>query len=285
MSSPKAAFHPRNIHSKGYDFTRLTAFNPDLSEWVITLKGRQTIDFSNPNAVLSLNSSLLKAHYDIQYWSIPEQNLCPAVPSRVDYIHYIADLVSKEDKVRILDIGTGSSCIYPLLGTRVYGWQFVGSDIDSQSLGNAQRIIDKNNLGKQIILRKQLNAEYVLDGIVKDDDSFDVVICNPPFYRSEEDAQISNRRKTTNLKTPNGRNFSGRHNELICPGGEHRFLNRYLYESTAYAEQCKWFTALVSQKQTAKSLEKSAAKLGVDTFNVIQMKHGNKVSRLVIWSY
>jgi hypothetical protein len=32
--------------------------------------------------------------------------------------------------VRGLDVGTGASAIYPLLGARVYGWSFLGTDID-----------------------------------------------------------------------------------------------------------------------------------------------------------
>jgi len=36
--------------------------------------------------------------------------------------------------VRGLDIGTGASAIYPLLGARVYGWSFLGTDIDEYVL-------------------------------------------------------------------------------------------------------------------------------------------------------
>jgi 23S rRNA A1618 N6-methylase RlmF len=32
--------------------------------------------------------------------------------------------------VRGIDVGTGASAIYPLLGTSVYGWAFLATDID-----------------------------------------------------------------------------------------------------------------------------------------------------------
>lgn len=46
----------------------------------------------------------------------------------------------------LLDIGVGASCIYPLLGCRMFGWNFFGSDIDNESLNWANQIIEANNL-------------------------------------------------------------------------------------------------------------------------------------------
>tara|TARA_R110002049_G_scaffold285775_4_gene467314 strand:+ start:7279 stop:7518 length:240 start_codon:yes stop_codon:yes gene_type:complete len=72
---------------------------------------------------------------------------------RVDYVHHISDLLKSskiEDNIAILDIGTGASCIYPILGNAEYSWTFVGTDIDETSLKQAQSIINKNNL-KEVI--------------------------------------------------------------------------------------------------------------------------------------
>lgn len=35
-----------------------------------------------------------------------------------------------DEGIRGLDIGTGASAIYPLLGAKVYGWAFIATDID-----------------------------------------------------------------------------------------------------------------------------------------------------------
>ncbi|KAF3796410.1 Ribosomal RNA large subunit methyltransferase F [Nymphaea thermarum] len=67
---------------------------------------------------------------------IPDGQLCPTVPNRSNYIHWIEDLLSSEvivkpdagEGVRGFDIGTGANCIYPLIGASLYGWSFVGSD-------------------------------------------------------------------------------------------------------------------------------------------------------------
>lgn len=69
---------------------------------------------------------------------IPDGQLCPTVPNRSNYIHWVEDLLSSDiipntistaGKVRGFDIGTGANCIYPLLGASLMGWSFVGSGI------------------------------------------------------------------------------------------------------------------------------------------------------------
>jgi 23S rRNA A1618 N6-methylase RlmF len=41
--------------------------------------------------------SLLISYYDIQKWDIPTHYLCPPIPGRADYIHYIADLLAESN--------------------------------------------------------------------------------------------------------------------------------------------------------------------------------------------
>ncbi len=67
-----------------------------------------------------LNKALLAAHYDIEYWDIPDTYLCPPIPGRADYVHRVAELLDVEvkgkyvhHKVRALDVGVGANCIYP----------------------------------------------------------------------------------------------------------------------------------------------------------------------------
>ena len=71
---------------------------------------------------------------------IPDGQLCPTVPNRSNYIHWIEDLLASDiipktntsgGNVRGFDIGTGANCIYPLLGSSLLGWSFVGSGSSS----------------------------------------------------------------------------------------------------------------------------------------------------------
>jgi 23S rRNA A1618 N6-methylase RlmF len=94
---------------------------------------------------------------------LSNNHLCPPVPNRLNYLCWLSELFEFErirpniDKVQyslipLLDIGVGASCIYPLLGSRMYGWNFYGSDIDQESLVWANEIINVNNLQNSIKL-------------------------------------------------------------------------------------------------------------------------------------
>jgi 23S rRNA (adenine1618-N6)-methyltransferase len=278
--------HPKNKFNKGYNFDALIAIHPTLKEYVSTNEfGVITIDFSIPEAVKELNKALLFSYDTLAVWDFPDENLCPPIPGRLDYIHYLADLISSEEEVTILDIGTGATCIYPLLGVAEYNWNFVATDIDLDSLDTAQDIIDDNNLDGNIKLRQQFNEQQILKGIIEENDSFSAVMCNPPFYKSAEEAQGANKRKNRNLGNNAVRNFSGNNNELWYIGGEKAFLHNYLYESSLYPNKSKWYTSLVSKKENVQSLEKSSKKLGAKEFKIISMSQGNKITRIACWRF
>ncbi len=278
--------HPKNKFNQGYNFEELIKTNPILKAFVSKNKyNNLSIDFSNPKAVKELNKALLFSYGKISIWDFPDENLCPPIPGRLDYILHLADLLSSKKNIKILDIGTGATCIYPLLGVAEFNWQFVGTDIDLDSLDSAQDIIDDNDLYANIQLRQQFDEQHILKGILEKDDYFSAIMCNPPFYKSAEEARGANRRKNRNLGNNAVRNFSGNNNELWYVGGEKAFLHNYLYESSLYKTSSKWFTSLVSKKENVESLEKSSKKLGAKNFKVIPLHQGNKVVRIVCWQF
>ncbi len=266
---------------------------PSLEQFVFENKFKtRTIDFAKPRAVKALNKALLIKYYNISFWEFPDTNLCPPIPGRVDYIHHLCDLLKRSGiaaNVSILDIGTGATCIYPLLGNSEYNWTFVGSDIDKNSLKNAKSIINRNRLSSSITLRFQKDSSHVLSNIIKDTDAFSASMCNPPFYKSEKDAKAENKRKLKGLnkegQTLETRNFSGQSNELYYNGGEKAFLHNYLYESSLFKEQCHWFTSLVSKKDLLKGMYSSLNKLGATDIKTVNMGQGNKISRMVAWTF
>jgi 23S rRNA (adenine1618-N6)-methyltransferase len=87
--------HERNAHRAGYDFAALTRALPELARHVrLNPNGGETIDFADPAAVLALNRALLRHHYGVTEWEVPAGFLCPPIPSRADYLHYLADLLA-----------------------------------------------------------------------------------------------------------------------------------------------------------------------------------------------
>lgn len=290
----KAKLHPRNQHSEGYDFVRLVAQTPELEPFTISNpRGQTTVDFQDVGAVRMLNRALLKTHYDIDFWDIPAGYLCPPIPGRVDYIHYLADLLAGSNNqeiprgrhIKALDIGTGASLVYPLLGQSEYGWHFTGSDIDAGALKSAKQICELNGL--KITLRRQNEPENVFRGVVKANDAFHVTLCNPPFHSSMEQANKGTQRKWANLGKGRSEklNFGGQNAELWCPGGEIKFIARVIEQSMEFADQCLWFTSLVSKKDNLQPLQRILKRTRVADFKVVEMAQGQKVSRFIAWTY
>ncbi|NUO03611.1 MAG: 23S rRNA (adenine(1618)-N(6))-methyltransferase RlmF [Saprospiraceae bacterium] len=295
----KTKLHPRNLHRERYDFNLLTGAYPPLAPFVhLNRYQDESIDFSDPEAVKTLNKALLKQYYGVENWDIPPGYLCPPIPGRADYLHYIADLLGASNqgkiptgkKVVCLDIGVGANCAYPIIGSAVYKWRFIGSDIDPVALESANRILDANPFLKtSIVCRLQPNPKQILEGILEKDEYIDVAICNPPFHDSGETAQASTLRKLNHLSkkkvTQPTRNFGGQAGELWCEGGEKTFITNMIGESKTFATSCFWFSTLVSNADHLKSLYHVLADAGATDVKTISMGQGNKISRILAWSF
>lgn len=295
----KKNLHSRNQHRLGYDFDSLIKILPELKNFVgINEHQIQTLDFSNPDAVKALNKALLLAYYDIHFWEIPSTFLCPPIPGRVDYIHYLADLLAqsnngiipKGEAVQGLDIGVGANCIYPILGNAVYGWSFVGTDIDEKAIQNCKKIIEKNpKLMDAISLQLQTEPRFIFKNIMESGDKFAFTICNPPFHNSKEEATKVALRKVNNLNTNKTNtptlNFGGQNAELWCPGGELGFITQMIYESAKYPMHCLWYTTLVSKQAHLNSLYKTLNKVNAANITTIDMAQGQKTSRILAWTF
>lgn len=305
MSEGKPELHPRNRHRDRYDFPDLIQGSPELSKYVAkNAYGDESVDFTDPKAVLALNRAILKRFYGVAGWDIPAQYLCPPIPGRADYVHHLADLlgsgheggIPRGPKVRILDIGVGASCVYPIIAQSEYGWSFVGSDIDSVALSSAQRILDANpTLRKQVELRLQRSPLDAMKGVVKPGETFDAVICNPPFHSSPEEAQDRSRRKWRNLgktaaigttynQTP-VLNFGGQSTELWCEGGEAAFVRRMVEESAQMPSTCLWYTSLVSRDTNLPGIYGALDRAGAVDGGTMEMAQGQKKSRIVAWTF
>ncbi|RMA81305.1 23S rRNA (adenine(1618)-N(6))-methyltransferase RlmF [Umboniibacter marinipuniceus] len=291
----QSPLHPRNPHRGRYDLFALGKTHKPLNGFIQrNPMGGKTINFANPSAVVALNTALLKHYYGLKAWHIPKGFLCPPIPGRADYIHHLADLLGEPNfnpTIRVLDIGTGANLIYPIIAQHSYGWKVVGTDINTQALNNAQTLIEENSLGASISLRHQADPRAILAGIINADDSFDAVLCNPPFHRSAEEANAGSERKTRQLsrhkrkKMPVGLNFGGSNAELWCEGGEVWFVSQMIRESERYATQVKWFSSLVAKQEDMPAIIRLLKKTANCQYQVIDMAQGNKVSRLVAWRF
>lgn len=299
MNTTKTSgFHPKNKHHGKYDFNALQKSNPDLTAFVsVNEFGTETIDFSNPDAVKALNKSLLLHFYGLKTWDIPKGFLCPPIPGRAEYIHRAADVLEEtygtlqtKHQIRVLDIGVGANCIYPIIGVAEYDWKFVGSEIDKEAFKAAKSNINSNQkLSEKVSLRIQTSKRNIFKNIIQPDDRFDITICNPPFHSSREEATKGNIRKNKNLGNHEAAqkptlNFGGVNNELWCEGGELAFITNMIYESVHFQSQVKWFSTLVSKKDNVKPLFSHLKRVKA-TYQITEMQHGNKVSRILFWKF
>lgn len=296
----KTQLHPRNRHRARYDFPALVAALPALEPFVgPNAWGDVSLDFADPQAVKMLNRALLKHHYGIEHWDIPAHYLCPPIPGRADYLHYLADLLAQDNQgdipggqhVAVLDIGVGANCIYPIIGHCEYGWRFTGTETDPVALGSAKSIVAMNPLlSRHVRLRRQHNADAMFNGMIGATARFDATLCNPPFHASAQEAQAATRRKLTNLgkSAPTAipvQNFGGQANELWCEGGELRFVGAMVAQSVAYGKNCLWFTSLISKHTTLPALYQAIEQAGAEDVRTVEMAQGQKVSRFVAWTF
>jgi 23S rRNA (adenine1618-N6)-methyltransferase len=285
-----------------YNFPELIQELPELAPFVKTnAYGNESIDFFNAEAVKLLNKALLKKNYGVANWDIPENYLCPPIPGRAEYLHQIADLLNSnnpnflQDKklgnnIRVLDVGVGANCIYPIIGVHEYNWNFVGSDIDEKAIAASQKIVNENDsLQHKITLRHQKNAHDIFHGIILPEEKFQLTVCNPPFHASLQEAQQGNLRKNRNLKNSRNAkvqlNFGGQGTELWCEGGEETFIEKMILQSAVYANQVEWFSTLVSKESTLKKIQLKLEYVDARDMRIIPMQLGNKVSRIVAWKF
>lgn len=295
----KPSLHPRNKHKGRYDLKALRLTNPELKEFVAKNKyGNLSVDFFNPNAVKALNKALLIEHYGLEYWDIPDGFLCPPIPGRADYIHHIADVIAESNggvlvkgaHIKCLDIGVGANCVYPIIGNSSYGWSFIVSDIDQKAIDVAQKIADSNTVLKgKVEFRLQPQPEHIFSGVLNSNEKVDFTICNPPFHATQAESEAGTLRKLSNLKKKRVKkaelNFSGQGGELWTDGGEKRFVLNMINESAQFPNNTAWYSTLVSKQSNLRSFYDRLEKVGVVEHKTTPMGQGNKMSRIIAWTF
>jgi len=111
----------------------------------------------------------------------------------------LVDLVlkeHKEDKLRVLDLGTGSGCIAAAIKANRPSWDVYASDISDFALEVAKK--NFKNLNLDI---KTYQSDFLKD--IKDD--FDIIISNPPYIYQEDkevDKEVRDYEPSLALFTP-----------------------------------------------------------------------------------
>jgi 23S rRNA (adenine1618-N6)-methyltransferase len=166
----------------------------------------------------------------------------------------------------------------------------VGSDVDPVAIKSARQIVASNDfLPGAIECRLQKTSTHIFKGIIKPGEVFHLSICNPPFHSSLEEARAGTDRKWKNLGIKKGSktslNFGGQNQEIWCEGGEGGFVYNMIEESAQMPASCLWYSTLISKSSNLQNVYKSLKKVEAAEVKTIEMAQGQKVSRIVAWTF
>jgi 23S rRNA A1618 N6-methylase RlmF len=234
------------------------------------------IDFTDAEASKELTRIILKNDFNLE-WDMPLNHLIPPVMNRVNYIYWINDLIKIKcfnENIKGIDIGVGASCIYPLLGTSIYGWKFLGTEIDKESVNFSNENIKRNKLENEISIIYNDNNTLILNGIIPKDEIFDFCMCNPPFFSNELESERNNPKTIC----------TGNKNELMTEGGELQFISQIITDSLLLKNQICWFTSMIGKKETLKSLKLKLNDLNINYY-ITEFINGNITRWGIAWSF
>ncbi|KAL2037556.1 hypothetical protein N7G274_009668 [Stereocaulon virgatum] len=280
----------KDLYKDELDFAALALQSPAFNKF---LKSNGQVDFSNPEAVQQLTKSLLERDFKLKL-ELPNDRLCPPVPNRFNYILWIQDLLDTTSDsytdtydpnrdVVGLDIGTGASCIYPLIGcSQRPKWRFAATDIDEKNLTYARSNISQNNLKLRVRpYQTNYNEPLIpLDAIHLE--SIDFCMCNPPFYSSTADLLLSAAAKSR----PPHSACTGADVEMVTSGGEVAFVNRMIAESRVLGNRCQWYTSMLGKYSSVESIVENLHAAEVHNWAVKDLVQGTKTRRWTVgWSW
>ncbi|MBU2046686.1 MAG: RlmF-related methyltransferase, partial [Bacteroidetes bacterium] len=80
-------------------------------------------------------------------------------------------------------------------------------------------------------------------------------------------------------------NFGGQNRELWCHGGENKFVYEMIHQSKEFANSCLWFSTLISNKAHLKNAYAQLEKMEAAAVKTLPMGQGNKISRVLAWTF
>ena len=201
-------------------------------------------DYKDEKLQIRFVQILLSKYYNIPQWHLLPGRLVPHPKLREQYLHWISHLplnihsggdteneYNHPENIRILEIGTGSNCIFPLLCGKHFKWEIVSTDIDSEALEEAEILLKENNIEDIAQLRLQKDPTNIYINIINEGEFFHYAIANPPYYDSMVGIEIA----TSRLKVM----------EYMTKGGELEFVRGMIRESLGFRANVGWFSTIV----------------------------------------
>ncbi|CAG9813635.1 unnamed protein product [Phaedon cochleariae] len=277
--------HPRNIYKSPPNFKQLALDYPEFREFLKQdITGKVNIDFQNVKSLRALSCTLLKNDFGLEV-EMPLNKLIPTIPLRLNYILWLEDLMSltgKKEGVKGIDIGTGASCVYPLLAAKKNKWSMVATEVDKESISYARKNIERNNM-QDLIEVTEVDKNTFLK-IIAENGDYDFCMCNPPFFASTQ--ELGSGMNTRNLSRPRPKNsFCASVNEVVVKGGEVDFISCLINESKEVGEAVKIYSTMVGHKKYLPQLKKLLREVQVTSFKETEFCQGNTTRWGLAWTF
>ncbi|KAM5273487.1 RNA N(6)-adenosine-methyltransferase METTL16 [Ctenodactylus gundi] len=284
------SMHARNRYKdKPPDFAYLASKYPDFKQHVqINLNGRVSLNFKDPEAVRALTCTLLREDFGLSI-DIPLERLIPTVPLRLNYIHWVEDLIGHQDSDkntlrRGIDIGTGASCIYPLLGATLNGWYFLATEVDDMCFNYAKKNVEQNNLSDLIKVVKVPQKTLLMDALKEESEIiYDFCMCNPPFFANQLEAKGVNSRNPR--RPPPSSVNTGGITEIMAEGGELEFVKRIIHDSLQLKKRLRWYSCMLGKKCSLAPLKEELRIQGVPKVTFTEFCQGRTMRWALAWSF
>lgn len=316
MPNFNAFMHRRNIFRKEPDFKKLACDYQELKQFMTSSsKNRLKFDFKNPDALRALTCALLHRYFQKRI-TIPNDRMVPAVPQRLNYICWIEDLVkllsihqAGDLNVLGIDIGTGASCIFPILSCHKNpAWSFIGVEADPKSYSIAIENVQKNFMDDRIRIVKISTEDTLNDILCLTNSPATFVMCNPPFFEEEYGVTLemnpnicttsgasngapSAGGQLTTATYTGGRPKSSANSsdkvESVCSGGEIAFVGRLLEESRHLKEEVTIYSSMLGRKQSLTHFKQTLSSLNEDnlSWTWAELCQGKTIRYAIAWSF
>uniref|UniRef100_A0A183DYD8 U6 small nuclear RNA (adenine-(43)-N(6))-methyltransferase n=1 Tax=Gongylonema pulchrum TaxID=637853 RepID=A0A183DYD8_9BILA len=254
------------------------------------------MNFHDSDAVRILARTLLLNDFDLDV-ELPANCLVPRIPQRLNYILWLDDLLkanSISENALGIDIGTGASCVYALLGARQCGWRFLATDADPSAVQVATANVQRNNLSERIEVVR-VNADNMIKEIVRSrpDADFTFCMCNPPFYEYDEfeekyayltDDVTTNAVDRPDRRPPHSATI-GKSSELASSGGEVAFVGRLIEDSFVLQNAVRLYTTMVGKKSSLTELRKKLRRCVNVRLTVTTLCQGRTHRWVLAWTF
>lgn len=293
MPNFNAFMHRRNIFRKEPDFKKLACDYQELRQFMtVGFKNKLKFDFKNPDALRALTCALLHRYFQKRI-TLPPDRMIPAVPQRLNYICWIEDLVklvetqASDMNVVGFDIGTGASCIFPILTChRNPTWSFIGVEADAKSFSIAMENVQKNFMEDRIRLVKITTDDTLSDILCLSSFPITFIMCNPPFFEEEYGITLEVNPNVRSGRPKSESNTSDKM-ESITAGGEIAFVGHMLDQSRHLKEEVTIYTSMLGKKQSLVHFKQTLSSLNEEnlSWTWAELCQGKTIRYALAWSF